>query len=558
MTARCGNGALVLRGTTACAGFARGPVHLLDPAAQTGIADADAGRSPNFPASPEASRAGRPDGGESMLRAALAQASAELTELQRAAGDVGDAREILEFQLAMIEDETLAAPAFDAIAAGSAAAASWRTALDAQIAEYEDADDEYFRARASDLRDIRDRVLRQLLGAALSVVPAGSIVIAADLPPSRFLEIDWDGGGIALFEGSVSSHVATLARARGIPMIVQMTRGRLAANDDALLDAGNGMLVASPDAESAQAFAERRDAAAAATAHDTRFLALPARTAGGRHIRVLLNVATPGELDAVLPAHCDGIGLVRTEFVLRTPADLVDEERQYDLYREIVDWAQGRPVTFRTLDAGGDKPIEGYTLAAESNPFLGVRGVRLSLLYPDILTTQLRALARVAALGRVRVMIPMVTLPQELELVRALLRSSLQSLRDGGVLCAAPELGMMVEVPAAAFTLDLFAADFFSIGSNDLIAYVTACGRDSSRLAALGDPLQPAVLRLIANIVQQAHARSIDVSLCGDIASDERYLPALVHAGLRSISVAPAALARVKAAIAAIAEPAVG
>ncbi len=531
-----------LHGTPAAPGLARGPVYVLDAFEEAPVA----GTTPRTPA--------RTAAGETRsLREALSRACAELTRLQSTAADA-DARAILEFQLAMLEDESLAEPAFEAIDRGVPVNGAWLTTLDAQIADYEDSADEYFRARASDLRDIRDRVARALTGTVLAAIPAGSIVVAADLLPSHFLEIRWEGGGIALFEGSSSSHLATLARARGVPMIVQMARAALAPNDEALLDADAGLLIAAPDEEAVRLFDERFGTAQRTAATEQTFLTAPAATANGERVQVLLNVAQRSELDAISPAHCDGIGVVRTELMLDSLADLRDEERQYLAYREIVDWAQGKPVTFRTLDAGGDKPIEGYTLPDESNPYLGVRGVRLSLLHPEIATVQLRAFARVAVLGPVKIMVPMVTRPSEMDRMRELLTAAVRALRADGAACALPELGMMVEVPAAALTLDLFAADFLSIGSNDLIAYLTACGRDSDRLAALADPLAPAVLRTLEMIVRAARARTIDVSLCGDMASDERYLRPLLETGLRSFSVAPAALARVKATISTVGE----
>jgi phosphotransferase system enzyme I (PtsI) len=492
------------------------------------------------------------------MRDALARASSELTALiarsqdNRGAGDAAgaDAAEILEFQVAMLEDETLVAPVLEAIAAGSAAHDAWIAAMDAQIRDYEVAGDPYFRARASDLRDMRDRVSRAVAGGSAACVPAGAIVVAADLPPSRFLEIAWNGGGIALYGGSPTSHVAVLARARGVPMIVALERTALPANGEALLDADNGTLTASPDSASIAEFSTRQRAAELAHVADEAFLEGPAMTARGERIRVMLNVADIGELAGIAQAHCDGIGLVRTELMLHTVAELADEERQFALYRTLVEWAQGRPVTIRTFDAGGDKPIEGYTVAGELNPFLGLRGVRLSLLHADLLAIQLRAIARAAALGPVKIMLPMVTQPAELDDVRALLDAAVHGLRSAGVACAVPGLGMMVEVPAAAIAIDGFRASFFSIGSNDLIQYLTACSRDSGRLAALSDPLQPAVLRLIREVAEYGASANIDVSLCGDMASDARCLPALLMAGVRSISIAPAALARVKAQIA--------
>jgi phosphotransferase system enzyme I (PtsI) len=202
----------------------------------------------------------------------------------------------------------------------------------------------------------------------------------------------------------------------------------------------------------------------------------------------------------------------------------------------------------RTVDAGGDKPIAGYTVDGEANPFLGLRGVRLSLRHRDVFATQLRALARAAAHGPLAVMLPMVTSPREVDRVRVLLHDVVGELRRKGVECAMPPLGIMVEVPAAALAIDLFDIEFLSIGTNDLIQYVTATSRDSHDLA-LQDPLQPAVLRLIREVVAHAQRHGIDVSVCGDMASDERCIAALLDMGLRRLSVAPSALAQVKAAI---------
>ena len=267
-------------------------------------------------------------------------------------------------------------------------------------------------------------------------------------------------------------------------------------------------------------------------------------------MQVMINVADGGELGHLNPAWCDGVGLVRTELLLRSKRDLLDEAKQYEEYCRISRWAEGRPVTVRLLDAGADKPIAGYTVDAESNPYLGVRGVRLSLLHREVLRTQLRALARAAAKRPLQIMVPMVTRPDELDQVRQILDDTVALLRKEGLDCVRPALGMMVEVPAAALTCDLFKADFFSLGSNDLIQYVTACSRDSRPLAALQDPLQPAVLRLMREVVKYADTHKIPVSLCGDMAGDPRCIPALLGIGLRCFSVAPAALAGVKSAIA--------
>jgi phosphotransferase system enzyme I (PtsI) len=198
----------------------------------------------------------------------------------------------------------------------------------------------------------------------------------------------------------------------------------------------------------------------------------PAVTADGTPIRILLNIADPRELADLDPAICDGIGLVRTEFLFHNRQGLPDEEQQYSVYRQIAEWAQGRPVTIRTLDAGGDKPIAGLTPVGESNPFLGVRGLRLSFAHPDVFRAQLRALARAATHGDVKIMLPMVTQPQELVAARSMLDAEVAALGAAAIPARRASLGIMIEVPAAAITADHFDAEFFSIGSNDLTQYV--------------------------------------------------------------------------------------
>jgi phosphotransferase system enzyme I (PtsI) len=265
----------------------------------------------------------------------------------------------------------------------------------------------------------------------------------------------------------------------------------------------------------------------------------------------MINIAGPDELDALDPAVCDGIGLVRTEFLFHG-ANLPDEETQYAAYARMVTWAGDRPVVLRTLDAGGDKPIDGLTVPGESNPFLGTRGIRLSLARPDIFRIQLRAMARAAALGDVRIMLPMVTVPEEIDRSAALLDTVVDELSLARVPCRRPPLGIMVEVPAVAVVPEVFAsAAFFSIGSNDLTQYVTASARDISAVAALNDPGHPAVVGLIRNVVAEGARLQRNVSLCGDMGGEPKHLPALLAAGLRSVSVAPPLVGRAKRAIAA-------
>ena len=523
-------------GKRAASGLAAGPIAWLQSAA--------------------AARRGRGDAAAeaTSLRGAIAAARFQLAELARRAP--GEGADILEFQIAMLEDETLSEPAFAAIAAGSAAEQAWGTAVRAQVNDYEAAQDDSFRARASDLRDIGERVLRSLTGDVEErEVASGSIVLAEELTPSRFLAIDWSkGGGIALTRGSPSGHVATLARARGVPMVVGIEADleQIAGHAEALLDGESGALYLDPSPATRDAFSAHADASRRRRSAAEIFEKRPAMTRDGIRVTVLVNLADVGELDALNPAACDGVGLVRTEFLFRDADDLMDEEAQHRAYRRIAEWAAGKPVTVRTLDAGGDKPIPGYTIDGESNPFLGTRGVRLSLAKPEEFRIQLRALARAASMGAIEVMLPMVAAPRELAVARRWLDQEIERLAASGAAFGRPPLGIMVEVPAAALAIERFDADFFSIGSNDLTQYVFAAARDSDALAALTDPTDPAVLRLIAAVAAHGARQGKKVSLCGDAAGEPRHVGALLRAGLRSLSVAPSALASVKEAIAAV------
>ena len=436
---------------------------------------------------------------------------------------------------------------------------AWRGILDRQVAEYEVAEDDYFRARAADLADLRDRVHELLLGPAeaepISESGAtGAIYVSDDLAPSRFLEINWRNyRGGALLRGSANSHVAILARALGVPLVIGLDLGaaKLVNGAPAILDAEQGRLIQDPRRSTCDSFAVRVRQRSAEAKAESGFLPRPAVTASGRPIAVAINVDDPKVVENIDPAHCDGIGLTRTEFLFAHGlGEDVTEEAQFRIYARLLDWAAGRPVTIRTLDAGGDKPIPGLTPEGESNPFLGLRGIRLSLTRPDIFMPQLRALARAAARGPLKVMLPMVTVPREIEETRAMLEAAVADLAREGIVAALPRLGMMVEVPAAALNVAAFAVDFYSIGSNDLVQYVTATGRDCAAVAALHDPLDPAVLELIGRVVAHGAATGREVGLCGDMASDPRFLPALLDLGLASLSVAPARLAKVKAEIA--------
>ena len=526
-----GAAALAYRGRTASIGFAHGPFVRVD---------ADTGGERVAGSLVEEALA---------LRKAIDTASGQIAELAAIAG--GEAAQILEFQVALLEDEDFIEEIFAAIGEGDAADVAWRSALDAQIADYNSAEDEYLKARSSDLADLRDRVIMILRGGGGQAVriPGGAVVCADDLPPSRFLEIDWSGGGgLALLRGSPTSHVAMLARARGIPMVVQLGAvPELGAT--ALLDGEGATLELDPNSEQLRLFEKRREIHRKSRASARAILRRPTALWRGERIKLFINIQHVDDLAHADGQYADGIGLMRTEFLLTERDGLPDEEAQFAAYDAVLRWAGQRPVTIRTFDAGGDKPVPGFTLDGEANPFLGIRGLRLCLARPEIFAVQLRALARAAVRGNLKVMFPMVTSADELEAGRKLFADIVQRLQADGIAAMLPELGIMVEVPAAALAVSSFKASFFSIGSNDLAQYVLACDRSNGALAPLMDPLHPAVLELIARTAEHGRRAGISVSLCGDMASDPRCLPALLNCGLRELSVTTSALAQIKQTI---------
>ncbi|TCL65198.1 putative PEP-binding protein [Rhizobium sp. BK251] len=514
-------GAHEVRGTAASPGIAIGPAHL-------------AGEIEECP---------WPRGDTGAERRELAEAIRTsidtLTELIGRSDH--DSAAILEFQIEMLSDPALTDMVTEQIEAGEAAAFAWRSTLDSYIRDMEDADDEQVRARAVDVADIRNRVLGAIAGNPVEDFPAGSVFVGRELEPSRFLAHDWSsGGGIALFSGSTASHVTMLAQAKSVPMVVGTGSFSVAELASVLVDGDAGTVLLQPDREDvarARAAIDRRPGPTERLSKTGRPL-----TADGVPIGVSINVNDLAEAAYASLGAVEGIGLVRSEFVLPSPADAANEDRQFVVYRGILEHAGKKPVIIRMLDLGGDKPLPG--LAQETrNPFLGMRGIRLLLARTELARPQARALLRAAAQGDIRVLLPMVTLASEVEEMVAIFRQEALDLAGKGVAHRFPPIGIMVEVPATALMLDSFGeADFFSIGTNDLAQYVTAAARDNPLVAPIYVQARPALLRLIRIAVDHATAMGKAVSICGDMAADPRCLPDLLATGLRHISVPPARL----------------
>lgn len=488
----------------------------------------------------------------SRMQKAIGMARIQLESLKTTTHKLG--ANILEFELALLDDNQLTDPVYERIERGQSACEAWRVELDTQIDDYRISDDEMFRSRANDFVDLRDRVL-SILHNAGDIPPAcapGAILASDELTPSRFLETDWKCYvGVAVARGSAASHVAMLARAQRVPMLFGLGNqmNKIADDSSAILDAETGRLIQFPGPQTIDYYKQIIKRRKESAKQLEQYLSRPAATAAGEPVQVLINVDDLQHIEAMDPSFCDGVGLVRTELLFAGLEKLPNEEEQYQTYVKMLQWAGDRPVTIRTLDAGGDKPIQGLTIDGESNPFLGLRGIRLSLTRTDVFNSQLRALMRAAVHGDLKVMLPMVTDPAELNQTRKIMSAQLQDLQEQGVRASMPLLGIMVEVPATALRVHAFQADFFSIGSNDLIQYVTAASRSCKELATLQDPQNPAVLELIRRVVVYGSAAGKEVSLCGDMAAETDLVKTLLDSGLKSFSVPPAALAQIKQAI---------
>lgn len=453
---------------------------------------------------------------------AIRQSAEELEAMIARSDSLG--AELFEFQARMLRDPELAALARDRGGGGEPPALAWAKAMDDYIAGF--GDDDAGQPRNMDLVDIRNRVLARVSNAPRPGFPAGSVFVGDDMEPSLFLDHDWSkGGGIALRRGSAASHVAMLAKARGVPMVSGLGDFEI-ANDTALLvDGEDGRVVLRP---------RRDEIAKAGKGLRAAPVTEPKAPIGVTLLAVMNRIE---DLDRIDPEICSGIGLVRTEFLLGSPAMFVQEEAQFALYREVAARSPG-PVAIRLLDLGGDKPVRGLTFD-EANPFLGKRGVRFLLDRRDLLVVQVRALLRAAASGDIGVLVPMVTVPAEMRAVATVFAEEAEKLRNANVACGSPRIGMMVETPAAALTLDTFDADFFAIGTSDLLQYLAAASRDDGGLADVRRDATPALLRLIGSCVAQAKRLGKPIGVCGDIAADSAFAAPLFEAGIRSFTAPP-------------------
>ncbi len=412
------------------------------------------------------------------------------------------------------------------------------------------------RERVGDLTDVHIRVVSILLGLPDHDpvdVPKGTnaILVTHDLTPSLTVQLDRDAiAAIATDAGTRTSHVAILARSLGLPAVVGLRDAtlKLHSGDEIILDGSSGVVIANPSAAQIAAYSDRQSREEADTAELQGLVDAEPVTLDGVRITLRANVDLPEEAEAAAHSGAEGVGLMRTEFLVVGRATMPDEEEQYRAYKRVVEAFGDKPVVIRTFDVGGDKlPVGGYP--TEPNPFLGWRAIRMCLDEPELFKAQLRALLRAAMHGDVRIMLPLVVTVDEVRQARRLLEESAAELDARGVEYRHDlPLGVMIETPAAAVAADTLTDDvaFFSIGTNDLVQYTLAVDRGNANLASRFTPLHPAVLRLIQRTVEVGHASGLDVSVCGEMASQPIMAFALIGLGVRQLSVAGRSVPLVK------------
>ncbi|NTW99444.1 MAG: phosphoenolpyruvate--protein phosphotransferase, partial [Geobacteraceae bacterium] len=416
-------------------------------------------------------------------------------------------------------------------------------------------DDPYLRERISDVETVIERVLRSMSGETIEPLPQheGQIIIAAhDLSPADMLQINRTNVLAIITEtGGRTSHTAILARALDLPAVmgVDGITDLLFDGVAVIVDGLSGAVIVDPDQETFQSSLRRKQHHEYIEYELLKTVPLPAVTRDGHSMHLRGNVEIPEEGASVLSHGGSGIGLYRTEMLFMNRPFMPDEEEQLAMYRTVQQAVAPHPLTIRTLDAGGDKLLEGVDQSAEVNPALGVRAIRLSLSMPDEFKKQLRAILRVSADGPVRIMFPMISGLEEVRRAKALLEEAKRELAASAIpFDSAVQVGVMIEIPAAVILADLMAreVDFFSVGTNDLIQYTLAIDRSNEQLSHLYQPLHPAVLRSLRRIVQAAHGAGIPACLCGEMAGDPLYLPVLLGLGFDELSMGAGSILRVK------------
>ena len=475
------------------------------------------------------------------------RASANLSE---------DELAIFDAHLMMAQDPEYASQIVDMIGEGNSADYSCKTVSDNMIAMFESMDNDYFRERAADIKDVSYRLLCNILGLQipdLTAINEEVIIVAHDLTPSDTASLNKTYTlGFCTAVGGRTSHSAIMARSLEIPAVVGTGNILESCNngDMMILDAIDGLAIINPDEEELVAYKAKREAFLAEKEALKVLVHQKSVTVDGHEVELAGNIGGPNDIEGVLNNGGEGVGLFRTEFLyMNSTVDFPTEEEQFEAYKAVLEGMKGKKVVVRTLDIGGDKKLDYFSFPEEMNPFLGYRAIRFCLDRTDVFRTQLRALIRASVYGRLCIMFPMIATIQEFLDAKAIFEEEKANLVSEGVAVAEKiEVGMMVEIPASAVLADQFAkhADFFSIGTNDLIQYSMAADRMSEKVSYLYQPLNPSILRLVKMTIEGAHKNGKWVGMCGEMAGDAMAAPLLLGLGLDEFSMSATSILRAR------------
>ena len=469
---------------------------------------------------------------------------------------------ILETHIALLNDKMLYGKTIEIIQAeGVNAEWALKKIVSNLKATFEQMGDDYLKERAADVVHVSDAIMKNLVGAAsmnIAAIDKRVILVANDLSPADTSQINLERiKGFITNRGGKASHTGIMAQALEIPAVVGLETATIAIKSDDLIivDGNTGKVIIDPGEQTLFEYEERRSEYEVYKSVITRESHLGAETTDGVRLEVMANIELPEEIVSVKNYGGDGIGLYRTEFQYMNRPKFPGEEELFEKYREVVEVMAPKPVTIRTLDINGDKALANRAGLDEVNPALGLRAIRYCLRKPDVFQTQLRAILRAAAFGNVRILFPMIAAYFEIcEAIKALDEAAESLERDGLPFNREIEIGIMIEVPSAVVLADLLAekADFFSIGTNDLIQYALAIDRGNRNVAHLYQPLDPAVLRLIKRVADVAREKEIEVFMCGEMAATAHHIPLLVGMGMDELSMNPQSIPKAKRVIRAL------
>ncbi|CAG7839358.1 phosphoenolpyruvate-protein phosphotransferase [Clostridium novyi B str. ATCC 27606] len=460
--------------------------------------------------------------------------------------DIGkDKAEIFQAHLMILNDPELINPTISKIETGLNAEFAFQEVTTQMIQIFESIEDEYLKERAADVRDVSKRVLTYLLGKEVtdvSILPEDVILIAEDLTPSVTASMDKSKvKGFLTNIGGKTSHTSIMAKTLEIPAIVGLEdiTDRVKNGDIIAFNGKTGEIIINPNLQELDRYKEEKINFENYKKEIKELIGKKSTTKDGKTVELAGNIGTPDDIDGLLVNDAEGVGLFRTEFLYMNRNEIPSEDEQYEAYKKVLEAMNNKPVIIRTLDIGGDKEVPYMHLPKESNPFLGYRAIRLCLDRKDLFITQLRALLRASIHGKLRIMFPMISSLEELLQAKHILNETKEALIKEGIKVSDNiEVGMMIEVPSAAIISDILAkhVDFFSIGTNDLIQYTTAVDRINEKISYLYTPMNPAILRLIKLVIDNAHKAGIWAGMCGEVAGDERLIPVLLGMGLDEFS----------------------